>query len=1447
MKSARFWLALACVAICLAGSSVSFVWAMPPALQPVPTPTPASTGEQIRWESFNGPYERTPFGLAIVPGGARSAWYAGTWGHGVYASQDGGETWLPRNAEGTYFEVGKYVRVLAAISTTNHILYAGTYGQGLYRSVDNGRQWEQLGTKSSFTELASPARNPLYVESLLIHSDIQYNWIGSAFFQTGDLKDPASLVTKLRDAPDPLSHYLQQQFSPYTRQLVDGYKTGAASEELKAALIVELNRLLYGRLYDEQRFAQVALSDQARQLIQQNPSGDDLAQLNRLLLAESYPRELSTRQTVFVGTHKGVWAASALEDEWTPLKNGFAVTDDAYNVQALTHNAVGWLYAGTLDGLYMSQDGGKKWERIGPPDGYPSPARRILSLAVVTDTTNTTGTVLVGTQGAGLYSLGISARIWITSSTSFPADRRAQTIQALLAAPNGIVYAGTVDFGVFASRDGGQTWQQWRDGLPSNSRSILSLALDPASGTLYAGTYGDGVYRLDQDKQQWEPANGRARNSALPVDFAVQKLGFAGQHSEYLLAGIQVGGLYSYTLRPSGSRWDRLPAALPIGRARDVVGLAVSGARREKVVVAAGTGIFSSTNLSRIQSWEHLTATHGLPAGDVSPVALAQGRDANTLYAVLAGGAYVYRSADGGTSWQSARGDLTLTQTLQITCLAVGPNDSTVFAGHKGGQLSITRNAGQVWNRLSPIEDALEVRELTWTDRSLWDVFWYAGPSRTLYARTEDGLYASYDVGQSWRPRMRGDFFALLADPHLPETVYAVSKGIVVGGKGQSDLWVSHDSGETWTRAGQLSFSVTTLAADPEQVNVLYAGTDNDGIYQIVVSPYVRQLSRGALAQVGLVVLLAAVTVYVWNLTRPYKLPPSQWVPFVYLKIRRKTWLDLAGEYYTRLTALERLSLALTPQEWFDARLAHQTLVANGATATLPQVESALNSLFRYGLLRYAEDKYELVSALLRQIARVRFWDDEQKRMELLEEIHRTSDLLAHARSFFQLAGFDVSSQGTGLRITPVRPEYALLGADKGIYVHLHTGPTVNADHIKQTKSNAGRAYEEKLAGRVAILIVSGPPDDEAYRELISLRKTESFYLVMLSYSGLRQATDVVAAQQIFKQSVRRTLGNQDLFQVATAPLDMLDFFGCERKLDELAEACRAERTIQVVGMTGVGKTSLVRQMLDRWPNVVVAWASSAPDLYADIRQKWSTDARDKFPQWEPPRFEPLAGQPVPEQIQADLIALRESLVSHDAGASLVVVLDELKDESASEEARMLERAVEQVDSISLIEILAAWPERADSGPVWPLRPFEATDSARLISSLALQMELMLDDAARDRLVRDSGGHPLILRQLASLAVGQAKGGVERITAEHVERATAQYVSRPSATLERLWNSLTKGERQVIRFVISTQSLPSGEVPERLAKLGWLMQTDGNWQLFSPVLARWLEALPSET
>jgi len=1269
-----------------------------------------------------------------------------------------------------------------AFSPKGDVLYAGTWGNGLYRSWDQGESWLPSGTGASpyIKAIAVSPRDPKTVYAGSYLAGLLRSSDGGAFWQ--QLGIPGPLVQ-----PDP-----------------------------------------------------------------ENPQRSPLVVEDILLFVKE------GQEQILVATRNGVLASVAQENDWRLLDAGFVDSDGAYSVQALARDSAGRLYAGTWDGLYIWHDGDQMWES---PDDCPGETRQILSLAVLSE--HGRDTLLIGTSGAGVYALDPESGACEPRNSGFDQDPRASVIQALLATADGIAYAGTVDHGVYVTADGGRQWQQVADGLPEGSRSILALAQDPVDGTLYTGTYGQSVFQLGQDGQVWEAAN-----AGLPVDLPVQRISFAGPRGEHLLAGLQVGGLYKNSDRHSASpTWSRLPQALPVGPARDVAGMTVVGPARATVVVAAGNGVSRSEDTG--ETWFHLGMEQGLPPGDVPASALAQGRrDDGILFVALEGGEGIYRSGNGGANWQAAAGDLDPTIRTKACCLAMGADDDTVYLGlpsigETRQSVYVTRNGGKNWQELAPII-AQDVRELAWSQRSACDVFLYGGPRSMLYARTSDGIYVSHDGGRSWQVRLRGFFSVLLADPYRPWMVYVASPAIRVEKRLQMPIsmtpgvWLSWDGGETWTWAGQRSAdpaaeppsSITALALEPEDKTRLYAGTEGNGVFWTEVPSTTRAFTPRAVASIVLLVLFFVVLAFIlwigFNLGRPFGLPPQTWPKLAYLRVRHPAEVGLVSDRHTPLVALERLVLALAEDEPLQAESMWQRLNDEEIRADQGQVEASLEKLaVDYQLLRGTRQGYQLQWTLLGRMARARFWEDTAERAVIIAEVQSQSRLRGDIRQFFKLAGFDSISFEDGFQVTSSQPEYALLGAHQGIYVHPLLPAVVDTEPVREVRENAYRAYGGQLANRIAILVVACCPDIKALEQIQRLSWEEDFRSVLLPYSQIRRIDEASASRQVLDRSLRRWLGDENLFELDGPVRDPFDHYGREAIIQDLAQRCEDGLVTGLTGMARVGKTSLLWQVLDRLPGALVAWLEpSGPpswDLYRQLRRAWRAAARRQSLAWSRQLPEPPSGRLTLEQIQQDLDALHAALPDQEPAVHLVAVLDNVPAAIAgSEVLETLAQAIAATAGASLLFVIPQ-PDPVERPDMVLLKPFDRTESAQLVRSLAAQMFHEFDAQAIDRLHRASGGHPLLLRQLASSSIIR-KRGTDQVRAEDVEAAALEYVAQPDSPLRDLWESLPEKEQEAVRAALSISLAPSREILAPLERLGWLREGEGQWVLFSQALDHWLGA-----
>ena len=109
-----------------------------------------------------------------------------------------------------------------------------------------------------------------------------------------DIRDVPSLVAKLTASEEPVSVFLWSLFSSEERQALAN--SSFTSDEKRSLLVKMLNKAIQkATLYEVERFARVALSEETRALLMQEPFGKDLVRLNRLLLEDAYPKEIAKK------------------------------------------------------------------------------------------------------------------------------------------------------------------------------------------------------------------------------------------------------------------------------------------------------------------------------------------------------------------------------------------------------------------------------------------------------------------------------------------------------------------------------------------------------------------------------------------------------------------------------------------------------------------------------------------------------------------------------------------------------------------------------------------------------------------------------------------------------------------------------------------------------------------------------------------------------------------------------------------------------------------------------------------------------------------------------------------------------------------------------------------------------------------------------------------------
>ncbi|HEX4644025.1 MAG TPA: hypothetical protein VH598_00295, partial [Verrucomicrobiae bacterium] len=148
---------------------------------------------------------------------------------------------------------------------------------------------------------------------------------GPATFSPGDLRELSSLVDKLKQQPDEISKFLWNRFSPATRQRLSEYPN-TATKQLRDALVAELNLIILDpSLVNNPAFAGLKPSGDTRnsqppshrqKKDREEPDTETMVRLNRSLLEDAYPLEISKSQSTFMG-------ANTLVPELPPVEEPF--------------------------------------------------------------------------------------------------------------------------------------------------------------------------------------------------------------------------------------------------------------------------------------------------------------------------------------------------------------------------------------------------------------------------------------------------------------------------------------------------------------------------------------------------------------------------------------------------------------------------------------------------------------------------------------------------------------------------------------------------------------------------------------------------------------------------------------------------------------------------------------------------------------------------------------------------------------------------------------------------------------------------------------------------------------------------------------------------------------------------------------------------------------------
>jgi photosystem II stability/assembly factor-like uncharacterized protein len=421
----------------------------------------------------------------------------------VYRSSDGGMTWRrysdrspmwgPPGVRAGFpidFEVDRHDPMR---------IFANNYGGGNVLSTDGGQTWQDASRGYTGAQMMSVAVDPT-------NSSVVYAGGRSGAFKSTDagavwqginttpedMIEASAIAISARDSQQVL---LADAQGGRLWESVDGARTWQTrldyTPQLRTVPVANTNDLMQG-------FATIVHA----------PSDPGIVYAGfaiRGCLWLNDPRSCAV--PTYVGVHRsadGGTSWSRVAGEGLGLRSVLSLV-----VHPTDPNRV---YAATGGGgVFTSTDGGRAWTPINT--GLSTLYARSLALDP-----QMPDTLYLGTAGGAVFKSVDGGAHWRSSSVGLEPNADIRTI---LVDPtnSSILWSGDALSGVYRSADAGATWVQVNAGL--HTRDVRTLAISADGGTLYAGTEGEGVFRLDLDgdgdglPDSWEKQFGLDPNSAL--------------------------------------------------------------------------------------------------------------------------------------------------------------------------------------------------------------------------------------------------------------------------------------------------------------------------------------------------------------------------------------------------------------------------------------------------------------------------------------------------------------------------------------------------------------------------------------------------------------------------------------------------------------------------------------------------------------------------------------------------------------------------------------------------------------------------------------------------------------------------------------------------------------------------------------------------------------------
>jgi len=516
----------------------------------------------------------------------------------------------------------------------------------------------------------------------------------------------------------------------------------------------------------------------------------------------------------------GVWKTENAGTTWSTIFDDQSVystgciTIDPNNLSTIwlgTGENVGGRHVSYGDGIYRSTDGGKKWKNMGLPD-----SEHISKIIVHPSNSDV---VMVAVQGPlwnkggerGFYKTTDGGETW--NQTLGDDEWTGVTDIAIDPRNSDVVYAATWDrhrtiaaymgggpgTGLHRSTDGGETWEQLKEGLPSSNMGKIGLAISPQNpDVLYAAIELNqregGIYKSTDRGSTWNKQSDVVSGATGPHYY--QEL-YASPHQE--------GRLYLMDVRvqiseDGGKTFRRMSEK---NKHSDNHAMAFKADDPNYLLFGTDGGIYESFDLG--ENWRFMA---NMPITQYYKLAVD---DAEPFYNIY-----------GGTQDNNTQG---------------GPSRTDDYTGIQNGDWKVVLYGDGHQPATEPGNPDIVYAQ------------WQQGNLARVDMSTGEIVYIKPHAGEGEKHERSNWDAPILVSSHKPSRIFT----------GSYRLWMSDDRGDNWTAlsddltkdenrleleimgrkqsydnawdlyAMSTFNTITSIAESPHNENVLYVGTD-DGL-----------------------------------------------------------------------------------------------------------------------------------------------------------------------------------------------------------------------------------------------------------------------------------------------------------------------------------------------------------------------------------------------------------------------------------------------------------------------------------------------------------------------------------------------------------------------------------------------------------------------------------------